>query len=178
MTSTTNESSVLETRPDSRAVLLQFRYIVKIALAIGLMSPQVQAYLGGMLSTFRIPGMTENIRSAILCGPSALIMLNVAYWFLYQKTCHFVLTNERLIVRYGVLMRVEDEVELYRVVDVTQTTGLIQRFLGVGNIQVSSTDRTGSVIMPLIANPSSVRNAIRTEAERCKNRRGAVRILE
>jgi len=111
-------------------------------------------------------------------APSLLIALNVAYWFLYQKTCEFVLTDERLIVRYGVVLRVEDEVELYRVVDVTQTIGLIQRFLGVGNIQVSSTDRTGSVVMPLVKSPSTIRNAIRTEAEKCKNRRGAVRILE
>nr|WP_250808133.1 PH domain-containing protein [Neorhizobium tomejilense] len=178
MTSTGNERTVLKTRPDSRAVLLQFRYILKVAVALALLSPQAQSYMDGIISMLRVPGITPDMRTAILYGPSTLILFNVAYWFLYQKTCEFVLTDERLIVRYGVLMRVEDEVELYRVVDVTQAIGLIQRALGVGNIHVTSTDRTGNVVMPLIANPSAVRNAIRAEAERCKNRRGAVRILE
>jgi len=178
MTSNGNERKILAARPDSRAILLQFRNIAKLAVAAALLSPQAQQFIGGLVLSLRLPAITPDIRTAIMYAPSLLIALNVAYWFLYQKTCEFVLTDERLIVRYGVVLRVEDEVELYRVVDVTQTIGLIQRFLGVGNIQVSSTDRTGSVVMPLVKSPSTIRNAIRTEAEKCKNRRGAVRILE
>lgn len=178
MASSGNERKVLATRPDSRAILLQLRNVVKLGLAAALLSPQAQAYLGGFVHGLRIPGFTADMKAMAMYAPSALLLLNVAYWYLYQKTCEFVLTDERLIVRYGILLRVEDEVELYRVVDVTQTISLVQRFLGVGNIQVASTDRTGSVVMPLIKGPSAVRNAIRTQAETCKNRRGAVRILE
>jgi uncharacterized membrane protein YdbT with pleckstrin-like domain len=178
MTSSANESTILNTRPDSKAVVLQFRNLVKIALAGAFLMPSVQALFAGVLNSINVPALTNDIKAGLLYAPSAILVLNFLYWYAYQKTCSFTLTDERLIVRYGLLLRVEDEVELYRVVDVTQTIGLIQRLLGVGNIQVTSTDRTGLVVMPLIKSPSAVRNAIRTEAERCKNRRGSVRILE
>lgn len=175
MTSSANERTILNARPDSKAVVLQFRNLAKLALAAALMTPSVQAAFAGVLNGIRIAAL---IKTALLYAPSAILVLNFLYWYAYQKTCSFTLTDERLIVRYGLLLRVEDEVELYRVVDVTQTISIVQRLLGVGNIQVTSTDRTGLVVMPLIKSPSDVRNAIRTEAERCKSRRGSVRILE
>jgi uncharacterized membrane protein YdbT with pleckstrin-like domain len=178
MTSNANERVVLNARPDSRAVIFQFRNLLKLGIAGALMLPSVQATFGGSLNGLRLPGLTVEVREWLLVAPSVLLVLHVFYWFAYQKTCSFTLTDERLIVRYGLLLRVEDEVELYRVVDVTQTISLVQRLLGVGNIQVTSTDRTGLVVMPLIKSPSGVRNAVRTEAERCKSRRGSVRILE
>ena len=178
MTSSANERTILNARPDSKAVVLQFRNLAKLALAAALMTPSVQAVFAGVLNGTRIPALTNDVQTALLYAPSAVLVLNFLYWYAYQKTCSFTLTDERLIVRYGLLLRVEDEVELYRVVDVTQTIGIVQRLLGVGNIQVTSTDRTGLVVMPLIKSPSSVRNAVRTEAERCKSRRGSVRILE
>lgn len=176
MSSNANERTILNARPDSKAVVLQFRNLAKLGLAAALLMPSVQAMFAGVLN--RIPALTDDIKAALIYGPSAILVLNFLYWYAYQKTCSFTLTDERLIVRYGLLLRVEDEVELYRVVDVTQTIGIVQRMLGVGNIQVTSTDRTGLVVMPLIKSPSRVRNAIRTEAERCKSRRGSVRILE
>lgn len=178
MTSSANETVILNTRPDSRAIVFQLRNLVRLGLAAVLMMPSVQASLGGFLNGLRIPALTQDIKMALMYAPCALLVLNFLYRFAYQKTCSFTLTDERLILRYGLLLRVEDEVELYRVVDVTQTISIVQRLLGVGNIQVTSTDRTGLVVMPLVKSPSSVRNAVRTEAERCKSRRGSVRILE
>lgn len=178
MTSSANETVILNTRPDSRAIVFQLRNLVRLGLAAALIMPSVQASFGAFLNGLRIPALTQDLKMALLYAPSALLVLNFLYRFAYQKTCSFTLTDERLIVRYGLLLRVEDEVELYRIVDVTQTISIVQRLLGVGNIQVTSTDRTGLVVMPLIKSPASVRNAVRTEAERCKSRRGSVRILE
>jgi hypothetical protein len=62
--------------------------------------------------------------------------------------------------------------------DVIQSVNIAQRLFGIGTVHVASTDRTGTVVLPGIRRPSAVRNAIRTAAERCKNRRGTVRILE
>lgn len=176
MTSNANERVVLTARPATSATLFQMRNIVKIGLAAWLAAPQTVAAMSGFLDRLKIPGLRYDI--GLFYIPSAILLFSVISWIVYQKTCSFTLTDERLIVRYGLLLRVEDEVELYRVVDVTQTIGIFQRFFGVGNIQVTSTDRTGTVILPLIKQPSAVRNAIRTEAERCKSRRGSVRILE
>lgn len=178
MASSGSERVILKARPDGRAILLQFRNVAKLGLAIALLSPQAQSVMAGLFNGIGTFGITRDMKYVVSHVPSALLLFNVLYWYVYQKSCEFVLTDERLIVRYGIFLRVEDEVELYRVVDVTQTINIVQRILGVGNIQVSSTDRTGTVIMPLIASPSNVRNAVRTEAERCKSRRGSVRILE
>jgi uncharacterized membrane protein YdbT with pleckstrin-like domain len=176
MTSNANERLVLTTRPATSAAIFQLRNVVKLCLAAWLAAPQTIATMAGFLDRLRIPFIRFD--TGLLYLPSALLVFSVISWIVYQKTCSFTLTDERLIVRYGLLLRVEDEVELYRVVDVTQTIGIFQRIFGVGNIQVTSTDRTGTVTLPLIRSPSAVRNAIRTEAERCKSRRGSVRILE
>lgn len=176
MTSNASERVVLTTRPATSAALFQLRNIIRLGIAAWLAAPQTIAMMAGFLDRLRIPGVQFD--TGLLYLPSALLVFSVLSWIVYQKTCSFTLTDERLIVRYGLLLRVEDEVELYRVVDVTQTIGIFQRIFGVGNIQVTSTDRTGTVILPLIRTPSDVRNAIRTEAERCKSRRGSVRILE
>ena len=178
--STISERRILTVRPNTWAIVLQFRNILQIAVAVALLHPYIQSMihatvLNVALGRFRV---TEEMLLAAKLGPSVLVVLRVAIMFLYQKTCSYSLTDERLIIRYGIILRVEDEVELYRVVDVAQTVGILQRIMGVGNIYVSTTDRTGNVVMPLIKSPANVRNAIRTEAERCKNRRGSVRILE
>jgi uncharacterized membrane protein YdbT with pleckstrin-like domain len=143
-----------------------------------MLTPEARRIFAQITMQFVSLGMPIAYSPFVIYAPAMLIGMYLAYRFLYQKTYKFVLSDERLIVRYGVLLRVEDEIELYRVVDVAQTISIVQRILGVGNIVVTSTDRTGSVVMPLISRPSEIRNAIRTEAEKCKNRRGAVRILE
>ncbi|MBY3433031.1 PH domain-containing protein [Rhizobium laguerreae] len=176
MTSNASERVVLTARPATSAAVFQLRNILKLGIAAWLATPQTMATMSGFLDRLRIPGVSHE--SGFLYIPSAILIFSVISWIVYQKTCSFTLTDERLIVRYGLLLRVEDEVELYRVVDVTQTIGIFQRIFGVGNVQVTSTDRTGTVTLPLIKSPSAVRNAIRTEAERCKSRRGSVRILE
>lgn len=178
MTGSPAERTVLNTRPDTIAVVMQFRNLARIAVALFLLSPTVQTVIGSVVAGLRVPGMSADIRHLIPYAPGVLVLLNVLYRLAYQKTCSFTLTDERLIVRYGLLLRVEDEIELYRVVDVTQTTSILQRLMGVANIQVTSTDRTGLVVLPMVRNSSPIRNSIRNEAERCKGRRGSVRILE
>ncbi len=178
MASTPNERKILTVTPNGLASLFRTRNLVRLALAVAVLSPTVQQTVWPYINAIRMHGLTADIKKLLLFAPSILLLVDVLYSLLYQKTCVFVLTDERLIVRYGLFLRVEDEVELYRVVDVTQTIGLLQRLLGVGTVQVTSTDRTGNVVMPLIRNPAAVRNAVRTEAEKCKSRRGSVRILE
>jgi uncharacterized membrane protein YdbT with pleckstrin-like domain len=104
-------------------------------------------------------------------------MLPSLWSFLGQVMTSFECTSERLIIRRGILIRTEDEVELYRVVDVVQSANLIQMVMGVGTVTVKSTDQTGNVTMPSITKASDVRNAIRTASEDCKTRRGTIRLL-
>ncbi len=52
------------------------------------------------------------------------------------------LTEDRLFVKSGMLTVHEDEVRLYRVLDLTLSRSLGQRLLGLGTIHVVSSDKT------------------------------------
>lgn len=52
------------------------------------------------------------------------------------------LTEDRLFVKSGMLTVHEDEVRLYRVLDLTLSRSLWQRLLGLGTIHVVSSDKT------------------------------------
>jgi uncharacterized membrane protein YdbT with pleckstrin-like domain len=110
----------------------------------------------------------------ILAG---IFMLPGVWSFLGQITTNYECTSERLIIRKGILVRTEDEVELYRVIDVVQTTNVLQMLVGVGTVFVKSTDQTGNVAIASVTKSSMVRNAIRTASEECKTRRGTLRVL-
>ena len=59
-----------------------------------------------------------------------------------QWSVHYELTSQRFIHQQGILKRVTDRVEVIDVDDVAFEQGIIQRFLGVGTIKISSSDRT------------------------------------
>ena len=54
----------------------------------------------------------------------------------------YELTNDRLFVESGFLNKKEDEVRLYRILDLELNRSLGQRIFGMGTIKVSSSDRS------------------------------------
>ena len=54
----------------------------------------------------------------------------------------YTLTGERLFIERGFLNKREDEVRLYRVLDVSLTRSVWQRMFGVGTIHCCSADKT------------------------------------
>lgn len=54
----------------------------------------------------------------------------------------YTLTEERLFIQTGLFTTVEDEVRLYRILDVKLTRTLGQKILGVGSIHVCSADKS------------------------------------
>lgn len=54
----------------------------------------------------------------------------------------YSLDEERLFIKRGFLNTTEDEVRLYRIMDLSLTRTLWQRMFGVGTIKVSSGDQT------------------------------------
>ncbi len=54
----------------------------------------------------------------------------------------YALTNERLFIEQGLLRSTENEVRLYRILDVQLSRTLNQKIWGLGTIKVSSSDRT------------------------------------
>lgn len=52
------------------------------------------------------------------------------------------LTNDRLLIKTGFFTTREDEVRLYRILDISLKRTLIQKLFGLGTIQCHSSDKT------------------------------------
>ena len=54
----------------------------------------------------------------------------------------YMLTEQKLIIDKGLLTRVEEEIWLYRITDISMKSNLIERLAGVGTIHCCSLDKT------------------------------------
>lgn len=73
----------------------------------------------------------------------------------------YALSEDRLFVTSGLIKTVEDEVRLYRILDLTLTKTLLQKIFGMGTIRVSSADKTlGEFELKNIKNPNTVKEQL------------------
>lgn len=89
----------------------------------------------------------------------------------------YELTNDRLFVESGILNKKEDEVRLYRILDLELTRSLGQRIFGMGTIKISSSDRSlKNFELVNVKNPKGVKEMLsqlveaQREAKRVVNR--------
>jgi uncharacterized membrane protein YdbT with pleckstrin-like domain len=83
------------------------------------------------------------------------------------------LTNHRLFHEQGILRRVTDRIEIIDIDDVTFAQGIVERMLGVGPINVTSSDRTSpELVMPGIDNVKEVADTIDQARRAERQRRG------
>lgn len=92
--------------------------------------------------------------------------------------CKYRLTSERLIVTQGVASRRVEEIELYRIKDVTVVQGMVGRMLGFGTVVVHGNDATTPRLsLHSVNNPVGVKEGIR-ERLRVARRTEGVRAVE
>ncbi len=85
----------------------------------------------------------------------------------------YTLDEERLYIRTGVFTIVEDEVRVYRILDVTLRQTLWQRMFGVGTLHCCSSDSSKKDFdIQSVKNPREVKNLLSEliEAQRMKKR--------
>ena len=83
------------------------------------------------------------------------------------------LTEEKLTIETGFLSKREEEIRLYRIMDLTLVRPLCERLFGVGTIHLCTADKTTPEIdIKKIKHPTEVKNMLsdRIEAERDKKR--------
>lgn len=121
-------------------------------------------------------------------GSIADVKYNLFYLFLSIVTCGifllvlylrrvfrvYVLTNQRLIIISGIFSKRVDEIELFRIVDSSAQQSLIDRWVGIGSIYVSSTDKTGNLVMQKIPSPHLVRDSLRQLYTEARQKKGTV----
>lgn len=85
----------------------------------------------------------------------------------------YSLTKEKLVIDTGFLRRSEEEIRLYRVLDMTLKRGLIQRLFGMGTIHCCTADKTAPEFdIKNIKRPVEVKNLLSdlVEEERSRKR--------
>ena len=86
----------------------------------------------------------------------------------------FEITEERLVIRRGILFKSIDEIELYRIKDVRIDFTLINQVAGIGTICVSSSDETtreGDLVMRHVERAQSRREQLRRLVDTARQKR-------
>ena len=113
---------------------------------------------------------------------------NPLYWFLilitfgmflvalYYKRVYtsYSLTNKRLIIISGIFSKSVDEIELFRVVDSIANQSMIDVWADIGDVTVSSSDQTGTIVMKKVPNPHYLRDTLRRQYMQARNAKGTV----
>jgi hypothetical protein len=127
---------------------------------------------GGERTIFSItPSLNQDIPLSILtCGFWVLFL--PLRWVVMQA-CRYRLTTQRLFVTKGLIARHVEEVELYRVKDVTVNQGSMGRMFGYGNVVVHVSDATTKrIVLSGVANPMAIKEKIREQVRAARKAEG------
>lgn len=105
-------------------------------------------------------------------GTASSIFGNIGLVFLFAAVVHFVVrrirasadeyvvTNRRVIRKYGLVAREVEQALLDRVQDITLRQGITARLLGYGTVILETASETGRLTFPHIAEPEAFRKAV------------------
>ena len=108
-----------------------------------------------------------------LCLVAVGLVILVVKW-VQNISRRYVLTDQRLIIKTGIIFKNIDEIELYRVKDVTVDFSLLNQLTDIGNISIRSSDVTSSEgvsILRDIPGARAVREQLRSLVDDARQRR-------
>lgn len=96
-------------------------------------------------------------------------------WRWLELRCRiYEITTERLRVTQGVFTKRSDELELYRVRDLTFVQPFLYRVFRKGDLVLTTTDATTpTVILECVPAADDLRNRLRSAIEKCRDRKRA-----
>jgi uncharacterized membrane protein YdbT with pleckstrin-like domain len=112
-------------------------WITLAAVSLGVIAAMI------VLPAMKIVGPIEKSIWWIVLGVLALCWIYGIVGFIYRRlSMHYELTTQRFIHSRGILIRTVDRIDVIDIDDVSYVQGIIQRILGVGTIQLQSSDRS------------------------------------
>jgi len=69
-------------------------------------------------------------------------MLMMLYGCLYLSKLRFIISSEQLITQHGIFQRSSDYIELYRIVDFSESRDIMEQLFGLKTVSIYSGDRT------------------------------------
>ena len=105
------------------------------------------------------------LKTYVLCFLFCWLIFPVFYalWkWIEIRNINYTVTSQRLRVRYGVINRVTDDLELYRIKDLQLNEPFLLRFFSLSNVTIISSDKTHPVLeLSAIAGGGQVRDLLR-----------------
>lgn len=103
---------------------------------------------------------------------TALTVVGVGGWVMLQIIrTRYRLTDQRLFIERGVFAQTIDQIELIRVDDVRLKKKFIDRFFGIGSIELLTTDTSDThLIIDGVAKPEEIAEHIRTRMRELRSR--------
>jgi membrane protein YdbS with pleckstrin-like domain len=122
-------------------------------------------------------GMGSLVRYGLL--GVMLVPLGVGLWKWFENRCRvYEVTSQRIKISQGVLSVRTDELELYRVKDITTEQPLTLRVFGLANIILTTNDTTTpTLVLEAIPKAIALREELRTSVEACREQK-KVRLAE
>ena len=165
MSSSSPEKVVWKASP-SQLIAFNF-YAVCVLIVIGLIG----------LSYFAFTQQWSGIAYYPLYAIAIVLLVAVGKYVLVRSTS-YELSNERLIMQYGLLSRESEEIELYRVRDWSVSQPLLLRMAGQGHIIVQSHDSTAPTLtLAGIGKVNEVKDRLRKLVEAARDKK-SVRHLD
>jgi uncharacterized membrane protein YdbT with pleckstrin-like domain len=124
--------------------------------------PLYSVAAGGLLIAFLVFGalvyssMAWVAGLAVLIGVATFLMIMVPIW-----TTEIGVTNQRLIMKLGVLRRTTTELQVRSIEEVSLKQTLLGRLLNYGRIEVHGTG-VDDLVLPAVADPIALQQAIQS----------------
>ncbi len=99
----------------------------------------------------------------------------IAVRWLQNMAAAYEVTDQRLIIRRGLVMKSIDEIELYRIKDVRVDFSVLNQLADIGTITITSSDRTtghAAFVLRDIPAARERREGLRKLVDRARQRRG------
>jgi hypothetical protein len=102
-----------------------------------------------------------------------IILIKFLYNWYYTRTAKYILTNQRLIRKSGVINVVTFEIELYRIKDALLYEPIHLRLFSLGNIYLASSQRaTHNFTIEAVQQAAQLREVIRNLVEKRRTEKG------
>ncbi len=113
-------------------------------------------------------------------GASWVIVALVIAWavwlalkYLSWARTYFVVTNQRVVYRTGVVARKGAEIPLDRITNINFTQRMFERIIGAGNLEVQSAGEQGTTTFDFVRHPDGVQQEIYRQMDARENRQSS-----
>ena len=123
---------------------------------------------GEMLAITHIHGHSTAHRVLRWIVEGAGVLLFLIYplrEFIRWATSHFVVTNERIVHRQGLIAKTSMEIPLSRINDVRFHQSILERIVGAGDLVIESAGTQGQEVFSDIRHPEDVQRTIYEKAK-------------